>query len=141
MIRSEDVELTVPIDSVCYIAMKAREFDAKEAVNTPDDASNPSDDHMAEVLENRIDDPVYDELLAFINAMSEDEQIDLVTLAWVGRGDGDITDWLDLRDEAARVHNSRTAQYLLGMPLLSDYLEEALSALDHSCEEVEEERL
>lgn len=57
--------------------------------------------------------------------MTEDEQIDLVTLAWLGRGDGSLEDWDELRAEATRVHNKRTASYLLGMPLLPDYLEEA----------------
>jgi len=52
-----------------------------------------------------------------------------VTLAWLGRGDGGIDEWDDLRAEAARVHNRRTASYLLGIPLLSDYLEEGLSQL------------
>ena len=54
--------------------------------------------------------------------MNEDEQIDLVTLAWLGRGDGDAGDWNELRAEAVCSHNKRTATYLLGMPLLSDYL-------------------
>jgi uncharacterized protein DUF3775 len=53
--------------------------------------------------------------------MTEDEQIDLVTFAWVGRGDGSIEDWGELRSEAA--HNKRTTSYLLGMPLLADYLD------------------
>jgi Protein of unknown function (DUF3775) len=57
--------------------------------------------------------------------MTEDEQIDLVTFAWVGRGDGSIEDWGELRSEAA--HNKRTTSYLLGMPLLADYLDVPLS--------------
>ena len=51
-----------------------------------------------------------------------------MTLAWLGRGDGGVDEWDDLRAEAARAHR-RTASYLLGMPLLSDYLEEGLSQL------------
>jgi hypothetical protein len=35
-----------------------------------------------------------------------------------------------LRAEAAREHTGRTASYLLGTPLLPDYLEEALSTFD-----------
>ena len=85
-------------------------------------------------------DPVYAELRSFINGLTEDEQIDLVALAWIGRGDGGIAEWDSIREEAARTHNNRTAEYLLGMPLLPDYLEDALSELDHSCEEVEDER-
>jgi hypothetical protein len=57
--------------------------------------------------------------------LNEDEQIDLVALAWLGRGDGTIDDWDELRAEAARAHNKRTAAYLPGMPLLADHLEEA----------------
>ena len=70
--------------------------------------------------------------------MNVDEQIDLVAMAWLGRGDGDLSDWDDLRAEAARAHNRRTAEYLLGMPLLGDLLEEALVQFGHSAEEFEQ---
>jgi hypothetical protein len=104
-------------------------------VTDPGDASNPTDDAMISVLEDHGDDPVVQEIAAAIFSMSEDEQIDLVTLAWVGRGDGSIEDWDELRAEAARAHNERTTSYLLGMPLLADYLDEALSQFEHSCVE------
>jgi hypothetical protein len=52
-----------------------------------------------------------------------------------------LEDWDDLRAEAARVHNRRTASYLLGIPLLPDFLEEALAAFGRSCEEFEEDHL
>ena len=51
-----------------------------------------------------------------LDAILEDEQADLVTLAWLGRGDGTLEDWAELRAEAARVHNKRTASYLLEHP-------------------------
>ena len=88
---------------------------------------------MVSVLEDHFDDPTYQELCAFINGLTKDEQIDLVTLTWLGRGDGDVIDWGDLRREAARLHNNRTAQYLLGKPLLADHLDEGLSRLGHRC--------
>ena len=89
------------------------------------------------MLEDDADDPVVAELVGFINALSEDEQIDLVALAWLGRGDGTIDDWDELRAEAARAHNKRTAAYLLGTPTLGDYLEDGLSEFGRSCEEFE----
>jgi hypothetical protein len=46
-----------------------------------------------------------------------------------------------LRAEAARAHNGRTARYLLGMPLLPDYLEEALAQFNLSCADFERDRL
>jgi len=114
-------ELSIPTDKLCFIIAKAREFDVKDIVTIPDEGSNATDDAMISVLEDHRDDPVMREISAVIFAMSEDEQIDLVTLAWIGRGDGTIEDWDELRAEAARAHNKRTASYLLGMPLLPDY--------------------
>jgi len=128
-------DLSISTDKVCYIIAKAREFDVKDVVTDVGDSSNATDDGMVSVLEDHRDDPVVQEIAAAIFAMGEDEQVDLVTLAWLGRGDGTLDDWADLRSEAARAHNKRTASYLLGMPLLADYLEEALSQFGISCEE------
>ena len=74
-------------------------------------------------------------LKAFIRSLNEDEQIDLVALTWLGRGDATIDEWNDLRAEAARVHNRRTASYLLSKPLLPDHLEDALDQFGLSCED------
>ncbi len=133
--------LTISPDKVCYIAIKAREFDAKDVETDPDSGSNPSDDSMLAVLESHADDPVYQELQEFIDGLTEDEQVDLVTIAWLGRGDGDITDWNDLRREAQRAHNDRTAAYLLTKPMLSDHLVDGLEALGCSCDAFEKEHL
>lgn len=129
--------LSVSPEKVCFIVVKAREFDAKDIVTDPDSSSNASDDGMISVLEDHGNDPVVAELSGFIQALTEDEQIDLVALAWLGRGDGTIEEWDELRAEAARAHNRRTAAYLLGMPLLPNHLEDALSQFGCSCEEFE----
>ena len=136
-----DVELTISPEKVCFIIIKACEFDAKEEVDEPDPGSNPSDDKDIEVLEDYGDDPVVEELTQFIGAMSVDEQVDLVAMMWLGRGDNTVADWPSIRDEAARAHNERTAAYLLGEPLLGDFLEEGLSMLGFSCEDYELNRL
>ena len=133
--------LTISPEKVCFIIVKAREFDAKDVVTEPDPGSNPADDMDAAVLEDHEDDPVLEELRSAINVLSEDEQIDLVALAWLGRDDYLASDWPAVREEAARAHNERTADYLLGIPLLGDFLEEGLSMLGYSCEEFEIERL
>ena len=132
-------ELSISTAKVCYFIAKAREFEAKDAVTDPDPGSNPSDDDMISVLEDHDDDPVQQELRELVAGMSEDEQVDLVALAWLGRDDATIEDWQGLRDEALRVHGTRagarTASYLLGMPLVSEYLEEALSLFGRSCDD------
>jgi hypothetical protein len=133
--RREAPELSISSDKLCFIIEKAREFDAKDEVTDPDDSSNASDDAMVSVLEDHKDDPVVQELVSLIHDMSVDEQVDLVTLAWLGRGDGTLDDWDELRAEAARAHNRRTASYVLGMPLLPDYLDEAMAQFGIACEE------
>ena len=137
----DESPLTISPEKVCFIIIKAREFDAKDEVTEPDVGSNPSDDKEVAVLEEHKDDPVVEELTSLINSLSEDEQVDLVALAWLGRDDYSASDWATVREEAARAHNQRTADYLLGMPLVGDFLEEGLSMLGYSCEEFEIERL
>ena len=129
--------LAISAEKVAAIVVKARQFDVKDIVTDPDSASNASDDAMLSVLEDHSDDPVRTELTAMIRGLNEDEQVDLVALAWLGRGDSDIDDWADLRTEAARAYNERTARYLLGMPLLGDHLEEGLAQFGRSLEEFE----
>jgi hypothetical protein len=136
-----DPTLTVSSESVCFIIVKAREFDVQDVVTEPDPGSNATDDKVVSVLEAHGDDLTRKELVDFIAALSEEEQIDLVALMWLGRGDGTLEDWTDLRDEAQDQHNDRTASYLLGEPLLSDYLEEGLSQFGFTCAEFEIERL
>ena len=128
-------ELSISEEKLCFIVVKAREFDVKDVVTDPDDGSNPSDDEEIAVLEDHKDDPVVQEIVAVIHAMTIDEQVDLVALVWLGRGDGTLDDWNDLRAEAAQAHNNRTASYLLGIPLLADYLEEGMAQFGISCAE------
>jgi uncharacterized protein DUF3775 len=138
--RSEVVAtetLTISTEKVCFVIIKAREFDAKDEVTEPDPGSNPSDDGNAAILEDHGDDPVVEELTSFVNSLSEDEQIDLVALTWLGRDDYSAADWPTVRAEAAAAHNRRTADYLLGTPLLADFLEEGLAVLGRSCKEFE----
>jgi hypothetical protein len=113
---------------------RARQFDAKEGDADPDEGSNAADDGMADVLEDKPEaDAVRQELAAFINkGLDEDEQTNLVALAWLGRGTYDIDEWKDALDTARAEHNKRTAQYLLGLPLLGDYLAEGLEAFGES---------
>lgn len=127
--------LSISPEKVCFIIAKAHEFDVKDVVTEPDPGSNAADDGMLSVLEDHSDDPTLLELRAFISSLTEDEQIDLVALTWLGRGDGTIDDWEDLRAEAARLHNNRTAAYLLQKPMLGDHLQDGLAQFGCSCED------
>ncbi len=107
----------------------------------PDSGSNPSDDGEIDVLESRRDDPVYAELKGTMDALNEDELTDLVVLTWIGRGDYTADDWQEAKEEARGNASKTTADYLLGTPLLGDYLEDGFTALGYSCEDVEAEHL
>ena len=121
-------ELAISAEKVSFLIEKTREFDVKEGASDPDSGSNGTDDNMIDVLEDDGGDPVVREITGFINAMTEDEQIDLVALMRLGRGDGTIEEWDELRREAADEYSGNTASYLLGEPLISDYLAEGLDA-------------
>ena len=125
-------ELAISPEKVAFIIEKAREFDVKEAESDPDSGSNATDDDVIDVLEDDGNDAVRRELASFIRALNEDEQIDLVALTWLGRGDGTIEDWDELRSRAvdgrseyANAHRE-TMHYLLGEPMLGDFLAEGL---------------
>ncbi len=137
MQEDEKPDLQISVEKICWIVLKAHEYDAKDVPADEDPGSNPSDDKMVDVLEEHADDPVGQELVTFIDSMNDDEQIELVALMWLGRGDGEVSDWDRLRAEAERAHNENTAGYLLGTPLLGDHLEEGLSKLDMSCVDVD----
>ncbi len=127
--------LRIAPEKICFIVLKAREFDAKVEVVEPNPGSNPSDEDMREVLEDYDDDAVYDELKEFIGAQNEDEQVELVALTWIGRGDFEKSEVAEAREQARQARSGPTADYLLGIPLLSDYLEMGLDQLGESCEE------
>jgi hypothetical protein len=71
--------------------------------------------------------------------MDEEEQTNLVALAWLGRGTYDIDEWQEALDTAKAEHNKRTAQYLLGLPLLGDYLADGLEAFGESFDDETDE--
>src|SRR5581483_3030777 len=93
-------ELTISSEKVAFLIEKAREFDVKEAASDPDSGSNAVDDDMIDVLVDSGRDPVVREITGLISALTEDEQLDLIALMRLGRGDGGLDDWDDLRSEA-----------------------------------------
>src|SRR5579863_6767108 len=113
--------LSISPEKVFFVIAKSRQAESSD--DAPEDHSARTDRA---------------ELIGFIRDLNEDEQIDLVTLTWLGRGDGAIGNWGELRAEASRAHNNRTASYLVGTPMLADYLEEALSEFGLSFEDFEE---
>jgi Protein of unknown function (DUF3775) len=123
-------QLDIPTDKLGFIIVKAREYDVKESDSDPDEGSNPTDDGNTDVLMDKSDDPVREELLGAIRELPEDERLQLVALAWLGRGTYDIAEWDTAVETAGSEHKKRAAEYLLGLPLLGDYLEDGLAMFD-----------
>ena len=100
------------------------------------DASNPTDDGERIMLTDA-NGSFQRELVEYVRDLDADETAALIALAWIGRGDYEPKDW----ESAVRAANERGEndepawRYLLGLPLLPDFLEDALSAFGCSCEE------
>ena len=116
-------------DKVAYIILKAKEYDAK--VGTWDDswgAGDAAEDPEA-ILEDFGADSSKSEMRAFIGGLNEDEQADLVALAWIGRGTYTAEQFDEAAATARAERNTPTETYLLGIPLLGDYLSEGLEQM------------
>ena len=57
------------------------------------------------------------------------------------RSDGTRDEWGEAVEAAAERQNERTVDYLLGIPTLSDYLEEGLDVFGISCADFDEGRM
>ena len=133
--------LEIDLEKVCYIIIKAREFDAKEEGEEEEEGSNAADDSEREILLDFPNDPTYLELRSFLESLNRDEYVDLLALVWLGRGDYTVEEWPEVISEARGIVDKKAPDYLLGIPLLADFLEEGLNALRLSCEDTEREHL
>ena len=134
-------ELSISSEKVCYLIVKAREYDVEDVDTELEDGANATDDNMIDVLEESSDNPVEQEIRVFVAEMDEDEKADLIGLVRLGRGDGTMEDWEAMRDEGLREHGGNVTAFLMGEPLLGDYLEEGLSQFGMTCAEFEMGRL
>ena len=114
-------------ETLAFIVLKARAYDELTEVDDPDEGSDAADDRFVEALEDSHDNPTGRELRTAITDLDEDAQTSLVALMWMGRGD--FTSW----KEAYRAARERTEtpawRYLMGEPLLGDYLEDGATQL------------
>lgn len=139
MVDDRSDELAVSPEKAFFIIVKAREFDEQVEPTDPDSGSNPTDDRSVDVLEEQADNPVVQELQAAFAGLNVDELLDLLALTWLGRGD--FGSFAQARQEAEDMREKHIPRYLLGTPLLGDYLEEGLSQLGYSLEGFEVNRL
>jgi len=129
--------LTIPLGKLPISSPRRESSTPRCRLVDEDSGSNPSDDADRDVLEDSADNPTYQELVDAINSLSEPERIELLALTWLDRGDYSKEEWRDAVEEARRIHDEKETDYLIGTPLLADYLEEGLSQLGYSLEDFE----
>lgn len=128
------MELNLPLETLAWIIVKAREVNVKDADTSDGDDY---DDGEGSVLEDRGGDPSEAELRSWISDLTDTEQAELVALFWLGRGDGEAEEFEELVAQARSARVGPTDKYLLGYPLLADLLEEGLDKLGIDVSEVE----
>jgi hypothetical protein len=140
--RSEDgMGLEIAPEKVAHVIIKAREYDVKVgAWNSSPEEGDAAEDPES-ILEDFANDPTRAELAGFIRMLNDDEQASLVALMWVGRGTFEPEEFDEAVDTARAERANATARYLLGMPLLANYLEDGLEKMGYSAEDVESDVL
>jgi hypothetical protein len=123
--------LSLTQEAACFIVLKAREFDVKVDPVESDPGSNATDSDMSDILSDMKGDSTQQELVDAIRGLNDDQRIELVALTWLGRGDYDT--WEDAIQAARDRDPGQSAEYLTGIPLLSDHLEEGLNQIGLTC--------
>ncbi len=126
--------LEISTNKIARVIIRARELGAK--VGRWDRSSDEAGTET--ILENRPSDGTEAELRSYIADMNRDEQASLVAVMWIGRETFEAAELAEAIKTAKEEARSPTENYLLGIPLLPDYLEDGLDALGYSVEEVED---
>lgn len=134
------VTLTIPLDKLAFIVLKAHELDAQVEPVNPEDASDQPDDAERQVLKDR-DDTSYQELYDAIAGLNSEELEELAALRLVGRGDYDASEWDEALTIARETPEARLPRRLVADPLLGTFIEDALDALGYSLEDLEARHL
>jgi hypothetical protein len=123
-------EIELNRETVQFLIDKAREFHTRDDVTFDEEPEIDDDDWSQQVSTSFASDPYYQEIKTTVEDLEPDQQMTLVALMWVGRGDFSMDEWDDALKEAEENWNENTADYLIGTPMLSDYLAEAIDQLE-----------
>lgn len=122
-------DFAIDRETLAFIVLKAKAYDALVPSDDPDDASDAVDDGFVDALEDESDNPTQRELRAAIASLDVDASATLVALTWLGRGDYEASEWREALTAARERAEGPASRYLLGMPLLGDYIEDGADKL------------
>ena len=135
-----------PLETLCRIVLRAREYeaqtpsdyDADESADNVDD----EDEGSLSVLDDAINDSVEEELRSILEDLGEDQLAEVLSFCWVGAGNYDASDWDEAIQEAQEMNEDGGSEAvideLLEMPMLPSVLEAGLAAFDLSCDGIGE---
>jgi len=127
--------LNIDVDTLCFIIARAREFQAKEGIVIPEPIpDSPSENWAMQILADHADDHVLQEAVDTINDLDDDQQAELVSLMWLGRGDYSLDEWETALADAVSARSDHTAGYLMSHPEVAFYLEEGMALHGLSCD-------
>lgn len=133
-----DIDLSLSADTIRMLVQKAKAVAVSSTDTFEDghegdvefDADSLEEAHNHDGLaEEESDDLSDEELRELLEDLNVDESAELVAITWIGRGDFEAEDFTLAVQEAKDRAVGSTATYLLGMPMLADYLEAGLDAL------------
>ena len=140
------MEPATPLETLCRIILRAREYEAQTTTDYGDDEAadnvDDEDEGTLSVLDDAINDSVEEELRAALEDLGEDQLAEVLAFCWVGQGTYDASDWDEALQEANDMQqdggDTAVVDELLDMPMLASVLESGMAAFDLSCDGIGE---
>ncbi|NNC48625.1 MAG: DUF3775 domain-containing protein [Sphingomonas sp.] len=131
------MEPVTPLETLCRIIIRAREYEAQVPTNydvdeSPDNVDGNDEDEAYSVLDDDINTSVEEELEGIIDDLADDQRAELLAFVLVGQGDYDADEWKDALEAAGE--ESQITEVLLETPMLASVLETGMAAFDLNCE-------
>ena len=131
------MEPTTPIETLCRIVLRGREYEAQTATDydggeAPENIDG-EDGEALSVLDDAVNDSVEEELKSQFDDLAEDQLAEVLAFCWVGSGTYEASDWAEAL-EAAGEEGHGAINELMDMPMLAATLEAGMAAFDISCD-------
>jgi len=130
-----------PLDTLCRIILRAREYEAQTPTDydggeSPDNVDDEEEGTLS-VLDDTLNESVEEELTAAFEDLGEDQLAEVIAFCWVGQGTYEASDWDEAMEEAQSLVTGGTdsaVAELMDMPMLASVLESGLAAFELSCD-------
>jgi hypothetical protein len=123
------IAMNISEKSVRHLILLARAYDSKEQVDGFERDDDSAETDAVNTLTTGDNDPIRTQLEDWLSSLDEEAQAELVALYWIGRGDIEGSAFSSAVSEARARRTTPTADYLLGAPLMGDYIELGLDAV------------